>query len=209
MRALVLQIRPSVIIHAACPSAISASKRDYETGTIRGTQNLLTIASECTSVKAFIFMSSATMAAGSEHIDLEESTALADTSSSSHPYARTKARADKLVLEANRPSGKDGSGLCTACIRLPIVYGERDLFAIPGALVALEKGQTHFQLGDGSNLWDFASADNAATAHVLLATALLVQDPAASKVDGEAFNITDGKRHLLGFPTGYLESRRS
>ena len=61
----------------------------------------------------------------------------------------------------------------------------------------MEKGQTHFQLGDGSNLWDFAGVDNAATAHVLLAKALLIQSPAASKVDGEAFNITDGERHLF------------
>ena len=88
-------------------------------------------------------------------------------------------------------------GLCTACIRLPIVYGERDLLAIPGALAALEKGQSNFQLGDGSNLWDFASADNAAMAHVLLAKALLAHNNGQTtlRVVGEAFNITDGQRH--------------
>ena len=195
IRALVLQIQPSVIIHAACPSAISGTPKDFERVTVRGTANLLMVAREAESVKAFIFTSSATMAAGPEHIDLDESTELADTSPRSHPYAATKAAADKMVLKANQPSKQeDGNSLRTACIRLPIVYGERDLVAIPGALAALEKGQTNFQLGDGSNLWDFASVDNAASAHVLLAKALLENRPATSKVDGEAFNITDGER---------------
>ncbi len=48
-------------------------------------------------------------------------------------------------------------------------------------------------------MWDFASADNVANAHILLAKALL-KDAAttnnmAPKVDGEAFNITDGQAH--------------
>ena len=50
-------------------------------------------------------------------------------------------------------------------------------------------------MGDGLNLWDFVSADNAATAHIQLAKALVGQDNVARKVDGEAFNITDGQRH--------------
>lgn len=76
---------------------------------------------------------------------------------------------------------------------------QRDLVTIPGALTALEKRQTNFQLGDGSNMWDFVSADNVAEAHILLAKALLRKattvDAMAPKVDGEAFNITDGQRH--------------
>ena len=50
-------------------------------------------------------------------------------------------------------------------------------------------------------MWDFASADNAAEAHILLAKALLRSktsiDDTIPKVDGEAFNITDGQRHLF------------
>ncbi len=201
LRALIFHIRPSVIVHSASPSTVSASTKEFKAITIGGTRNLLTVASEVSSVKVFIFTSSATMAAGPEHVDPDESTRLADTVSSSHPYAKTKATADKMVLAANLPLGKHGSGssLLTACIRLPIVYGERDLIAISGALAALEKGQTHFQLGDGSNLWDFVSADNVATAHVLLAKALLSQTDADAtpKVAGEAFNITDGERRLF------------
>lgn len=131
------------------------------------------------------------------HIDLDETAPLADTDPKSSLYARTKALADKLVLEANSPLEEDGTGLRTACIRLPVVYGERDQLAVPKALEALEKGQTMFQLGDGSNLWDFVSAENAAAAHVLLAKALLAAGASAPKVDGEAFNITDGERRPI------------
>ena len=197
VRKLMVQINPTVVIHTACPSATNGSAKDYESTTIQGTQNLLQTSSEIESAKAFIFTSSATMAAGPEHVNLDESTPLADTCPSSHPYAKTKAQADRLVLEFNKAINKQKSGLRTACIRLPIVYGERDSLSVPNMLALLEKRQTNFQLGDGRNLWDFVSAENAATAHVLLAKALLAQHPAAPKVDGEAFNISDGQRHLF------------
>jgi sterol-4alpha-carboxylate 3-dehydrogenase (decarboxylating) len=195
LRDLIRQISPTVIIHSACPSPTAASAKDYENVTVQGTRNLLNVASEVASVKAFIFTSSSTMAAGGEHVDVNEDAPLADTCSGSHPYAKTKAQADRMVLDFNKVAKDRGSNMRTACIRLPIVYGERDSLSVPGILAILEKGQTNFQLGDGTNLWDFASADNAAAAHVLLVKALVARDPRAAKVEGEAFNISDGQRH--------------
>lgn len=195
------EISPTIIIHAACPPTTSASAKTYQKSIVDGTKTLLEIALEAPSVKAFIYTSSATMAAGPAHIDLDETTPLADTDPHSHPYAKCKATADKMVLSANEyPNQDDGKGrLLTACIRLPIVYGERDLSSIPGCLGALEKNQTNVILGDGLNLWDFASAENAARAHHLLAVALMKRavDSSAPNVDGEAFNITDGQRHIF------------
>ncbi len=194
------KISPTVIIHAACPPATSASAMTYHEIIVEGTRALLKLALKLSSVKVFIYTSSATMAAGPAHIDLDETTSLADTDPQSHPYARCKAIADKMVLSANAPSSEDGEGgLLTACIRLPIVYGERDLVSIPGCLGALEKNQTNIILGDGSNLWDFVSTENAARAHHLLAAAMMnrTTNPSALKVDGEAFNITDGQRQLF------------
>ncbi len=137
---LVLSIRPSIIVHAACPHPTTASRHAYERIVVNGTRDLLTSATQATSVKAFIYTSSATMAAGPEHINLDEDTPLADTISSSHPYARCKAVADKMVLQANAtPQHDDMPSLLTGCIRLPIVYGERDLLSIPETLKALEK----------------------------------------------------------------------
>ena len=125
IRSVILQISPSIIIHAACPNAISATAKAFHRVTIQGIQNLLQVAIEAPSVKAFIFTSSATMAAGPEHIDLDENAPLADSDPNSYPYVQTKAQADEMVLKANKPiSENDRSGLLTACIRLPIVYGE-------------------------------------------------------------------------------------
>ena len=193
------EISPTVIIHAACPPATSASQKTYQKIIVHGTKTLLEIALKAPSVKAFIYTSSATMAAGCAHIDLDETTPLADTDPQSHPYAKCKAIADKMVLSANEYPNQDGGKgrLLAACIRLPIVYGERDLTSIPGCLGALEKNQTNVILGDGLNLWDFVSAENAARAHHLLAEALMKRgtNSSAPRVDGEAFNITDGQRH--------------
>ena len=125
IRSVILQLCPSVIIHAACPDATSATAKAFHQVTVQGTQNLLQVALDAPSVKVFIFTSSATMAAGPEHIDLDESTPLADSDPNSYPYVRTKAQADKMVLKANKPIvEQDKSGLLTGCIRLPIVYGE-------------------------------------------------------------------------------------
>ena len=191
------KISPTVIIHAACPPATTASAKTYHEIIVEGTRTLLEIALRTHSVRAFIYTSSATIAVGPAHIDLDETTPLADTDPQSHPYAKCKAIADKMVLDANAPNPEDGEGgLLTACIRLPIVYGERDLVSIPGCLGALERNQTNVILGDGSNLWDFVSAENAARARYLLAVALMKRtaNSSAIKVDGEAFNITDGQR---------------
>jgi sterol-4alpha-carboxylate 3-dehydrogenase (decarboxylating) len=205
---LIDEICPTVIIHAACPSPTSASSRTYREIIVRGTRTLLDIALKSSSVKVFIYTSSATMAVGSAHIDVDETTPLADTDPRSHPYAKCKAIADKMVLNANSPNSDMNQGsLLTACIRLPIVYGERDLVTIPGCLGALENNQINVILGHGTNLWDFTSAENSAYAHHLIAVALMKrvvdssasnvdgEASSASKVDGEAFNITDGERH--------------
>jgi sterol-4alpha-carboxylate 3-dehydrogenase (decarboxylating) len=157
-------------------------------------------------VKAFIFTSSATMAAGAQHLNLDESAPLAETDPRSHPYARTKAQADKMVLAANKSPHSEietkadwQDQLRTSCIRLPIVYGDHDRASIPGALSALQRGQTNFQLGDGSNMWDFCSTENAAEAHILLGKAPLSESGVAgsARVDGEAFNIMDDDPHLF------------
>lgn len=172
MQKTIEKISPTVIIHAACPPATSASAMTYHEVIVEGTRTVLEVALKRPLVKAFIYTSSATMAAGPAHIDLDETTPLAAADPQSHPYPRCKAIAEKMVLSANAPKSEDsGGGLFTACIQLPIVYGERDLVSVPGCLGALKKNQTNIILGNGSNHWDFVSVENAARAHHLLAAA--------------------------------------
>ena len=68
------------------------------------------------------------MAAGLEHINLDESTLLTNSDFNSYSYIKTKAQADKIILKANKPIFKQNqSGLLTTCIRLSIIYEEVSL----------------------------------------------------------------------------------
>ncbi|KAF2250969.1 NAD(P)-binding protein [Trematosphaeria pertusa] len=191
-------VKPDVIIHAASPSPVTGTAKEYHAVNIVGTQNLLKYAKQSNYVRAFIYTSSSTLAKGAVHIDTDETCALANTDPKAPAYARSKADAEIMVLHANYPKTADektwAGHLATAALRFPIIYGTRDTTSIPGCLNALAKGQTTTTLGDGINLWSFCSASNCAVSHALLASALLETSPrpAAKRVDGEAFNINDG-----------------
>ncbi|KAH8667572.1 hypothetical protein BGZ60DRAFT_409544 [Tricladium varicosporioides] len=203
---LVDNIRPTVIIHAASPSPITGTPKEYERVTLHGTENLLKVAKASEYVRVFIYTSSSTLAKGAEHLDLAEDYPLADTDPTAPAYAKFKALADIMVLKANHPlpitSGDVKTTwqgyLLTGSLRFPIVYGTHDLVTIPGCLNALRQGQTNMQIGDGKNLWAFCSTENCADSHVLLSKTLLSgASNADAKVDGEAFNINDGEPQLF------------
>ena len=199
IRTIISEIKPTVIVHAASPSPVTGVPREYKDTTIDGTNSLLDAALASKYVRVLIYTSSSTMAKGREHVDIDEAYPLADSDPKAPMYAQSKAIAETAVLKANKPlpfdssEDRDWTGcLCTGSIRLPIVYGTHDLTSIPGCLGALEKGQTNIQIGDGKNLWDFCSTNNAAIAHAILAQALLGIHGSTAKVDGEAFHIHDG-----------------
>jgi sterol-4alpha-carboxylate 3-dehydrogenase (decarboxylating) len=193
------QSRPTIIVHAASPSPITGTPKEYQRVAVEGTKTLLVLAFDSADVRVLIYTSSSTMAKGREHLDLNETVPLADTDPKAPAYARTKAMAERAVLNANKPlasTRRDSNWtghLCTGALRFPICYGTHDGMTIPGALLALKKDQTGFQLGDGKNLWDFCSTENVGNAHVLLARHLIAPDLGNSNVAGEAFNIHDGQ----------------
>ncbi|KAL8940798.1 MAG: hypothetical protein Q9216_002624 [Gyalolechia sp. 2 TL-2023] len=202
LRQTITKIHPDIIIHAACLPSTTGRVRAHHDNIVGGTRTLLDLARTIPSVKIFIYTSSTTIAAGSAHVNLDETAPSIDLDDTwVHPYERCKAIADKMVLDANNPTPTDKvpKVLLTACLRLPLVYGERDMLSIPGCLKALERNQTGVVFGDGQNQWDFVSVENAAVAHRLMAGALHDRcaqgvDASQPKVDGEAFNITDGIR---------------
>ncbi|KAF2678704.1 NAD(P)-binding protein [Lentithecium fluviatile CBS 122367] len=216
IKAVVEDVRPTVVVHAATPSPVTGTAKEYECVNFLGTRNLLKCAKESQHVRAFIFTSSSTLAKGAVHDNLDETCALANSDPKAPAYARVKANAEIMVLHANYPKpvefeaedaseGANWAGyLATASLRLPFVYGTGDHTAIPGVLNALAEGQTTTTIGDGKNLWSYCSTGNAATAHILLAFALLKppsQIDASRRVDGEAFNINDGSPFpFWGFP---------
>jgi sterol-4alpha-carboxylate 3-dehydrogenase (decarboxylating) len=204
IKSLLFKIKPTIIIHAASPSPVKGTANEYQQVSIQGTKNLLKLAEESKEARALIYVSSSTLARGPEHINLTEDYPLANTDRKSSAYARTKALAEIMVLEVNNSFPREAVAkeapwegyLLTAALRFPIIYGTHDPVAIPGCLLALQKGQTTVQLGDGKNLWDFCSIENACAAHSSLVEALLSTED-TGKVSGEAFNIHDGESHLF------------
>ena len=100
---------------------------------------------------------------------------------------------EKMVLEANRKGG-----MLTCALRLSGLFGEGDRQLLPGMLQVLANGQTKFQIGDNTNLFDFTYIGNSAYAHILAAEKLVAIDPnmttkSDTTADGEAFIITNGE----------------
>lgn len=198
------ELKPRVIIHAAAPSghAVTGSVSVYQETNIKGTANLLACAAQAPATVALVYTSTSIVLVGSEHLFADESSPVLNASSKENEYAKTKAVADTLVLAANSPGNESKKGLRTACIRLTGMYGERDTQITPNLLGLLRRGENRFQLGDNSNLFDWVHVENAATAHVLAAKALVAESAyleeqgeevtKSMKVSGEAFFITDG-----------------
>ena len=183
---LLEEIKPRVIFHAASPRHAEFSVKDQEflDTNVKGTQNLLANAIAVSSVKAFVFTSSVSVLAGEEHILMDETQPLWQEHSHATPYEISKSIADTMVRESNCQK------LRTICLRLCVVLGERDNSYVPLWMDA----PTNVQIGDNRNVIHYICIENAVTAHVLAAKALLDCSLASGKVDGEAFNFTDASQ---------------
>ena len=155
---------------------------------ITGTEIMLKCAREAPSVQALVYTSSITVFSGAQYFNINEDHPVWSSGEIDIPYYVSKAIADKLVLNSNT------SQLRTISLRLAVMYGERDNQFIPRALEAFHDKQTTVQIGNNQNLFDTVHVNNAASAHVLAAKALLRPDidSMTERVDGEAFNISDG-----------------
>lgn len=98
-------------------------------------------------------------------------------------YPRSKALAEQQVLAAD---GKDG--LLTCSLRPHLIWGPRDQHLIPRLLDRAKSGKLRI-VGDGSNLVDMVYVENAATAHLQAAEALVPSSP----VCGRAYFISQGE----------------
>jgi len=90
-------------------------------------------------------------------------------------YSRTKAIAEKLVIEAN------GVDLATVAIRPHLIWGPGDPHLVPRILAKADKGRL-MRVGQGKNKVDIIYIDNAVSAHLKACDALGVGKPPAGKV---------------------------
>lgn len=187
LRQVIDQVRPSVIFHCASPMATLPASRDGEfyTTNVKGTELLLKLATG-SDVRAFVLTSSVDVYANPPFTDADETYSLWSPLDKSNEYNRTKAIGDVLVREANGPK------LRTVVLRPGHAYGERHIQGMVEVLDTCDGDKQLFQVGDGNNLMEVVSGENNAIAHILAAKALLDPSRARGKVDGEAFNVSDG-----------------
>lgn len=192
------EVKPNVIIHTASPAFVAddgRTKSVYKKVNVDGTRNLIELAGKIGCVKAFVYTSSASVVHDtvSDLLNADERWPVLHPPQQREYYAETKALAESIVLNANRKHGD----MLTVAIRPAGLFGEGDVQAIPSMLMAYKKGQTKFQLGQNTNLFDFSYVGNIAYGHILAAMALLSTQALPTlpldyeRVDGEAFFITN------------------
>jgi nucleoside-diphosphate-sugar epimerase len=102
-------------------------------------------------------------------------------------YPRTKALAERLVLEANGPE------LRTVALRPHLVWGPGDTQLVARIVARARAGKLRL-VGDGKALIDVVYVDNAAEAHLLAADRLEPGSPVA----GKAYFISQGEPIPVG-----------
>ncbi|KAF2702971.1 putative sterol-4-alpha-carboxylate 3-dehydrogenase, decarboxylating [Pleomassaria siparia CBS 279.74] len=191
--------KPLILINVASPDAMTPDKRVFARCNINGVQNIVDCAQE-QGIRILVHSSSSEVIQDSYYdmIWATEEWPVLENPVNGSEYAKTKAIGEKIVLAAN---GK--KGLLTTAIRLCTIFGEGDVVITRHFIELGRSGKIRFQVGQGKNLYDFIYAGNAAEGHLLAAKALLRaanQDgPIAEKerVDGEAFNLTNGDPWLF------------
>ncbi|KAF1846527.1 NAD(P)-binding protein [Cucurbitaria berberidis CBS 394.84] len=193
--ALIDDVKPRLVVHLVSPRYNAEPQQLYDCN-VKGTSMFLDVCQKSSHVKALLYTSTNRVIANSPPAILtEDDIELFTESSKTHPYCKTKAIADAMVLAAN------GDSLKTAILRVPIVYGGRDQH-MEVVMDFFDKGQQKMQLGDNRALFEIVNIDNAAHAHVLAAKALLSPTSRDRDISGHAFSITDGN------PMGWYDFAR-
>ena len=132
----------SLVIHCAALVREWGSDADFTSANVTGTATLLQ-AAQSAGVTRFIHIGTeAACFAGQNLIDIDESHPLAFTSP--YPYARTKAEAERLVIQANSPT------FTTIAIRPRMIWGPGDTVLLPTFLRFIREGK--FKWIDGGQV---------------------------------------------------------
>jgi sterol-4alpha-carboxylate 3-dehydrogenase (decarboxylating) len=193
--AVLRKVKPKVVIHTVAALPIGPGSKNLANllkVNVEGTRNVLE-ASQAVGVKAFVNSSSPSIVhtgrPSHQLYDADETLPVLHPPEQKQLYSHTKGLAEELVLAANGTNG-----MYTTSIRGSGLFGERDLMMTKTAIERARAGKANVQIGDNKNLFDVTYVGNAAEAHILAAKALVTTPLAKGdmRVDGEAFNITNG-----------------
>jgi len=155
---------------------------DYYAVNVLGTLHVIEGCRRC-NVKSLIYTSTASVVIESRQIKNGEENSLKYPQRHLDYYSKTKAMAEKLVLQANK------AGLATCSLRPHIVFGPRDTHFFAKLMEHARRGDITHIIGDGDNVTDFTFVDNVVHAHMLAAEKLC---PSAACA-GQAYFITNGE----------------
>lgn len=160
--------------HAAAALGDWGRREDFERGNIEGTANVLRACAE-SGVRRFVHVGTeAALLAGEPLRDVDETAPLRPDSPAL--YSSTKARAEQLVLDANR------TGFETVVVRPRFVWGPGDATLLP-TMVELVRSGRFAWIGGGRHQTSTTHVDNVVEGLVL----------AASRgTAGNAYFVTDG-----------------
>lgn len=168
------------VFHTAAFPGIWGRAEDFYSINVDGTHNVIK-ACLLGGVQKLIFTSSPSVIYGDSSLEgVDETTPYPENYLCEYP--RTKAIAEKLVIEAN------GVDLATVAIRPHLIWGPGDPHLVPRILAKADKGRL-MRVGQGKNKVDIIYIDNAVSAHLKACDALGVGKPPAGKV----YFVSDGK----------------
>ncbi len=167
-----------IIFHVAAKADLWGPYVDFYQTNVIGTENILEAARR-NGISRIVFTSSPSVVFNGRDMEgVDESVPYPAHFKS--PYPETKAKSEKLVLEANSQS------LATVALRPHLVWGPGDTHLVPGILA---RGRSFKRIGAGAKLVDFTFIEDAAESHLLAADVLQPGSSAA----GKAYFISQGE----------------
>jgi nucleoside-diphosphate-sugar epimerase len=161
--------------HAAAMLGDWGKREDFERGNVQGTQNALRACTDA-GVRRFVHVGTeAALLAGQPLVGADETTPLRPDSPAL--YSSTKARAERLVLDANR------DGFETVVVRPRFVWGRGDTTLLPTMVELVRTGRFAW-IGAGNHLTSITHVDNTVEGLAL---------GAERGTPGNAYFVTDGE----------------
>jgi nucleoside-diphosphate-sugar epimerase len=173
-----------IVFHVAAKAGVWGTADEYHRANVVGTENVIA-ACRKHGVGRLVFTSSPSVVTTGYDIAGGDESLPYPRRYLAH-YPRTKAAAERLVLNANGPD------LATVALRPHIIWGPGDNHLIPRLIDRARAGKLRI-VGDGTNKVDVTYVENAAAAHLLAADRLMP----GSLVAGKAYFISQGEPVVL------------
>lgn len=169
------------VFHAAAVPGIWGDKTEFERSNVDATRHIIEGCQKF-GVEKLIFTSSPSVVFRNRDLEgFDES--LSYPQHYPGDYPRTKAVAERMVLEANGVRG-----VLTASLRPHLIWGPGDPHLVPRIIDRARRNKL-VQVGEGNNHVDIIFIDNAVEAHIQAFDALKNGSP----VSGKSYFVSDGK----------------